>query len=118
MKLRGAFLRLVLPAALAVFWTAAPALAGQSDGDCLTCHGDSGLKAEQGRSLFVDGASFTASIHGSAGIACIDCHADLKKFTDFPHAAKLKPVDCASCHDKAGADIRDSIHGRPHEGPA
>jgi predicted CXXCH cytochrome family protein len=118
MRFRGAFLRLVLPAALAVLWTAAPALGAQSDDDCLTCHGDSGLKTDQGRSLFVDGANFTSSIHGSAGIGCVGCHADLKKLTDFPHAAKLKPVDCASCHDKAGADIRDSIHGRPHEGPA
>jgi predicted CXXCH cytochrome family protein len=116
MKLRGSFLRLALPAALALLWTAAPALAGQSDDDCLTCHGDSGLKTKQGRSLFVDGAGFTASIHGSSGFSCVDCHADLKKFTDFPHSAKLKPVDCASCHDGAAAAIRDSIHGRPHAG--
>ena len=115
MRLRGVFLRLVLPAALAVLWTAAPALGGQSDDDCLTCHGDSGLKTDQGRSLFVDRASYTASIHGSAGISCVDCHADLQKFTDFPHAIKLKPVDCASCHDEAAGEVRDSIHGRPHD---
>jgi predicted CXXCH cytochrome family protein len=116
MKLRGPFLRLALPAALAVLWAAAPALSGQSDDDCLTCHGDSGLKTDQGRSLFVDSTRFTASIHGSAGISCADCHTDLKKFTDFPHAAKLMPVDCASCHDEAAAAIRESIHGMPHSG--
>jgi len=117
-KRRAAFLRLALPAALAVLWAPALASAGQSDVDCLTCHGDSGLKTEQGRPLFVDGAGFTASIHGSAGIACVDCHADLRKFTDYPHAAKLKPVDCASCHEEAAAAIRDSIHGQAHDGAA
>jgi predicted CXXCH cytochrome family protein len=118
MKLRGPILRLVLPAALAVLWAAAPALAGRSDDDCLTCHGDTGLKTELGRSLFVDRAGFAASIHGSTGIACVDCHTDLKKFTDFPHSAKLEPVDCASCHDAAAAAIHESIHGRPHAGAA
>ena len=116
MRLRSAFLRLALPAALVFLWAAPPALGVQSDDGCLTCHGDLGLKTEQGRSLFVDGAKFTASIHGAAGIACVDCHTDLKKFTDFPHTAKLKPVDCASCHDKAEGDVRASIHGRPHDG--
>ena len=116
MKLRGAFLRFALAAALAVLGAAAPALAGQSDDDCLTCHGDSGLKTDQSRSLYVDAANFGASIHGSAGIACVDCHADLKKFMDFPHAAKLKRVDCASCHEQSAAVIRVSIHGRPHDG--
>jgi predicted CXXCH cytochrome family protein len=116
MRLRDAFLRLALPAALAFLWSAPPALAGPSDDDCLTCHGDSGLKTDQGRSLFVDGANFAASIHGTAGITCADCHADLKKLTDFPHAAKLKPVQCASCHEKAAGDVLDSVHGRPPGG--
>ena len=115
MRSRGTLLGLILTAAAAL-WVAAPVLAGQSDDDCLTCHGDSGLKSDQGRPLYVDGTGFGASIHGEAGIACVDCHADLKKFEDFPHAAKLKPVDCASCHDAAAAAVRESIHGRPHVG--
>jgi predicted CXXCH cytochrome family protein len=116
MRLSAAFLRrLALPAALAFLWAAAPAFGGPSDDDCLTCHGDAGLKTDQDRSLFVDGANFAASIHGAMGIACVDCHADLKKLTDFPHAAKLKPVDCAVCHDKAETVFRDSVHGQPHE---
>ena len=115
MRSRGALLRVVLTAA-AMISAAAPAFPGQADDDCLACHGDSGLKTDQGRSLYVDGAAFGASIHGEAGIACVDCHADLKKFEDFPHAAKLKPVDCASCHAEASAAVRESIHGRPHDG--
>jgi len=113
MRLRGAFLRLVFAAALAVLWVAPSVFGGPSDDDCLTCHGNSGLKTDQGRSLFVDSANFSASIHGAAGIACVDCHADLKKLSDFPHPAKLKPVDCAACHDKAERDFRDSVHGTP-----
>src|SRR5512139_1247046 len=101
MRSRAALLGLILMAA--VVRTAAPAWAAQSDDDCLTCHGDPGLKSDQGRSVHVDGAAFGASIHGQAGIACVDCHADLKTFEDFPHAPKLKPVDCAVCHDKASA---------------
>lgn len=116
MRLRRAFLRLAFPAALAFLWAAPPGFGNASDEDCLTCHGDSGLKSEQGRSLFVDVANFTASIHGAAGIACVDCHAELKKIADFPHAAKLKPVDCAACHDKAARVVRDSVHGRFREG--
>ena len=111
MRSRGALLGFVLTAA-AVIGAAAPAFAGPSDDDCLACHGDSGLKTDQGRPLFVDSAAFAASIHGEAGIACVDCHADLKAFEDFPHAAKLKPVDCASCHEEASAAVRRE-HPRP-----
>jgi predicted CXXCH cytochrome family protein len=115
MRFRLALLLSILAAA-AVAGTVAPAVAGQADNDCLTCHGDSGLKTDQGRSLYIDSSVFGASIHGQAGIACVDCHADLRKFIDFPHAAKLKPVDCASCHEAASTEIRGSIHGRPHNG--
>jgi predicted CXXCH cytochrome family protein len=115
MRSRAGILWSILTVA-AVLGAAAPAFAGQSDDDCLTCHGDSGLKTGQGRSVYVDKSVFGASIHGEAGMACVDCHADLKKLTDFPHAAKLKPVDCASCHEQASAQIRGSVHGRPHSG--
>jgi predicted CXXCH cytochrome family protein len=106
---------LLLAAAMAV-WAPGPIRAGQADDDCLTCHGDPDLKSEQGRSVHVDAASFGSSIHGQAGIACVDCHIDLKKVEDFPHAAKLKPVDCAACHDAAADEVGQSVHGRPHTG--
>ena len=65
--------------------------------DCLACHGD-----------HVDAKQFDASAHGP--MACVDCHADLAKVTDFPHADKLAPVRCAGCHDDIGAKYKDSIH--------
>jgi len=108
--------RFILPAALAV-WVAAVPLSGQPpDDDCLVCHGDPGLKSSQGLPLFVDGAKSSASVHGEAGISCVDCHADLAGVSDFPHAEKLRPVTCASCHEAAAAAVGQSAHGRPHAG--
>lgn len=115
MRSRRALPGLVLAAVLAA-WAAWPLRAGQADDDCLTCHGDAELKSAQGRPVHVDGPGFAASIHGQAGMSCVDCHADLRKVEDFPHAVKLKPVNCAACHEKASAMLRDSAHGRPHAG--
>ncbi len=88
---------------LAVAWLAiSQAAAAQTpkapaNDDCLACHGE-----------HVDAKQFEASIHGP--MACVDCHADLARITDFPHAEKLAKVRCASCHDDVGAKYKDSIH--------
>jgi predicted CXXCH cytochrome family protein len=74
-----------------------------SNSDCLTCHADAGARRANGKSVLVIQQKFDASVHGQAGVACVDCHADLAATADFPHKARLKPVDCSSCHDKAGA---------------
>jgi predicted CXXCH cytochrome family protein len=81
---------------------AKPATAPAND-DCLTCHSEKDAKRSDGKSVFVAGAKFATSVHGNAGVACVDCHSDLANTADFPHAARLKKVDCASCHDGAGA---------------
>lgn len=65
--------------------------------DCLACHGE-----------HVDAKQFEASTHGP--LQCVDCHADLAKVSEFPHADKLAKVACASCHDDVGSKYRDSIH--------
>ena len=88
-------------------WTA-------SNDDCLSCHGDKDLKSALGRSLFLDQEKFKASVHGQAEIGCTDCHTDLQKIKDFPHAEKLRPVDCAVCHDKEAARMKMSVHMQPH----
>jgi predicted CXXCH cytochrome family protein len=108
---------LLLPAALAALGAGA-SLAGQpSDDDCLVCHSDPDLKSSQGRPLFVDGGRSSISVHGLAGISCVGCHADLAGVSDFPHAGKLRPVACESCHDAAAVAVGQSAHGRPHAGP-
>jgi len=86
----------------AAWLIAGPAAAGQSskapsNDDCLACHAE-----------HVDAKGFEASVHGP--MACVDCHTDLMKVSDFPHAAKLATVNCASCHDDVASKYHDSIH--------
>jgi predicted CXXCH cytochrome family protein len=87
--------------------TGAPA----SNDDCLACHSDPGLKSAAGKSLAVDPEKFRTSVHGQAEVACVDCHADLKAVKDFPHAEKLKTVNCSDCHGKEAQVFAASIHG-------
>ena len=91
--------------------TEAVAAAAATNDDCLACHSDPGLKSGAGTSVAVDQEKFQASVHGQAGISCVDCHADLKAVKDFPHAEKLKPVVCAACHDKETQMLKTSVHG-------
>jgi len=77
--------------------------------DCLACHGDADAKRDDGRSIAVAAKAFDGSIHGP--MACVDCHADLSKTTEFPHAARTEKVKCASCHDDIAGKYHDSIHG-------
>jgi predicted CXXCH cytochrome family protein len=102
---------LFFPAAaiLGLLAWAAPAFS-QSNDDCLTCHADKELKSDSGKSLFVDGEKFGGSSHALAGIACVDCHVDLSGVKDFPHAASLKAVNCAGCHDTAALEFQKSVH--------
>ncbi len=46
------------------------------------------------------------------GLACVDCHADLATLAEFPHAEKLKPAQCATCHDKAVAAYDTGVHAQ------
>ena len=90
--------------------TAAKAVAGPANDDCLACHGDPDAKSETGRRVGVDGAKFGESVHGSLDLKCVDCHADLKTFTDFPHASKLAKAVCVECHQEKVAEFERSIH--------
>ena len=83
-----------------------------SNDDCLACHSDAGAVRSNGTSVTVKPDVFGASIHGGAGVACIDCHADLAKATEFPHAEKLQPAQCVSCHEKAVAAYSTGIHAQ------
>ncbi len=78
--------------------------------DCLTCHEDPSAKRANGSSVFVDRKVFGDSIHGTAGAACVDCHVDLAKTTDFPHPDTLAKPDCSSCHAQEVADYGKSVH--------
>ena len=90
-----------------------------ADADCLGCHADATLKSGRGRSLFVAAPKLARSVHGAAGVGCVDCHAGFDP-GEIPHAKKIAPVACASCHeDVAGKHAfhpdlaRAAKEGRP-----
>lgn len=80
--------------------------------DCLMCHGDESAVREDGTAVFTHAERFAASVHGSLGFSCIDCHADLAS-AELPHEAKLAAVDCSTCHDSS--DYAKSVHGRARD---
>ena len=66
---------------------------------CMECHADKSAEGERNGkkiSIFVDVEGYKKSVH--SGLACVDCHADIK---EFPHNDELKKVDCAACHEEA-----------------
>ena len=88
----------------------AKAAKGPDNDTCLACHGDPTTKSDSGRTIGLDGDKFGASVHGALGLSCVDCHTDLAKATDFPHASKIAPVKCATCHEAAVTSYTSSIH--------
>lgn len=91
---------------------AQPAPPPPDNATCLACHEDPSLVSAAGRKLSVDPEKYTASLHGTMGMACVDCHADLKAARDFPHAEKLAPVNCASCHEASVGKYAVSVHAQ------
>ena len=92
-RLRAGFiLLLVLAASFALAATASAK--PPTDADCLACHSETIRKEKKPPKKALE-----ASVHGEAGLSCVDCHADLAKVKELPHADKLKPVSCSSCHD-------------------
>ncbi len=103
-------LLIISTALAAVLW---PASAQAEDG-CLTCHRDPKLLqrvARPGRDLVLDPAALAKSVHADLG--CTDCHTQLADAdASKPHAAKLGPPSCKSCHDKPAEVYAGSVHGR------
>jgi len=95
--------------------TTAPAAPPNPNEVCFACHADPGAKGSGGKSIAVDGAKFAGSVHGSLNLKCTDCHADVSA-DKLPHAAPLKPVNCATCHDKAVAEYTGTVHGVARKG--
>ena len=92
--------------------TGAPAAQKLKDADCLACHGDHTLTAdEDGKtvSLFVDQNQLKHSIHGRV-LGCVDCHKDVKSLAHDKPPAR---VECAGCHAAAQDAWARSTHARP-----
>jgi hypothetical protein len=81
--------------------------------DCLACHGDASTTRASGQALAPDLPRFGGSVHGQAGVACVDCHADLAHTAEFPHPDKLAPAECSGCHADPVAQYAASIHAQP-----
>jgi cytochrome b subunit of formate dehydrogenase len=83
--------------------------------DCLACHGKKDIKASSGgRSLYVRGDEFSASIHGRKVVACTQCHTGVTVTADRPCSTIEKKVDCSICHEAQVSSYTSGIHGRLH----
>ncbi len=90
-------------------WTAQAA----DNATCLQCHQNSGLskgkKDGSPLSLYVNEEAFKASVHGAAGMGCVDCHQEAKP--NVHPAEGFKPVGCASCHGDSAEAYQKTGHG-------
>ena len=81
--------------------------------ECLKCHKNprlsKGKKDGSLLSLYVNEEAFQASVHGSAGMGCTDCHAEAKPNV---HPAEGFPeVGCANCHQDSAEAYKKTAHG-------
>jgi hypothetical protein len=87
--------------------------AAAEDTECLKCHKNpllsKGKKDGSLLSLYVNEASFRASVHGAAGMSCTDCHQEAKP--NFHPAEGFPEVGCASCHPEAVETYKKTTHG-------
>jgi len=120
----GFSLLLVIMSLSAAPVAAAPPAQGDkpTDETCLACHQQAGMTVQiggQSLPLTIDVEAFSASVHGTEAIACVDCHTNI---TGFPHpevtassprdfSLELYPV-CQQCHTEQYEKVLDSVHQR------
>ena len=92
-----------------------------SNEECLSCHGQPGpsltLENEEVLDLYVPPQDYAASVHGSMGYACVQCHREVGSYPHPPFEAKdlrevsleLYPV-CQNCHQSQYELTQDSVH--------
>lgn len=80
----------------------------KQDESCLACHGESGMKSDNGKSLAIDPAKHAASVHGTLG--CTDCHTTIQ---EYPHSNKAQKARCATCHADEASNMRPAFTARP-----
>lgn len=108
----GRLLAPALLAALCLGGGSSAASAQAADEECLACHSEKDLTMERrGRtvSLFVAARELASSPH--ARVSCVRCHTGFKA-DELPHAARIRPVNCLSCHeDEKFKNFAESVHG-------
>jgi hypothetical protein len=90
---------------------------------CLNCHSKPGLstKTQDGQlfGLYVPADHYNASVHGSKGYACVQCHTTVGNYPHPPFQAadardatlKLNQV-CQRCHSYQYEKAMDSVHAQ------
>jgi len=101
-----------------------PAYEGNIVGNnvCLSCHGQPGLTKNLVHGdildLYVSPEQYAASVHGSQGYACVQCHTN---YMEIPHPVRnfadlrdvtlqLSTETCARCHTVETENVRNSVH--------
>jgi cytochrome b subunit of formate dehydrogenase len=92
---------------------------------CLGCHGAPGftMPGPNGKplSLSVAPDQFAGSVHGKAGLRCIDCHTSITELphknlpaTAAAHAEERLAINktCGNCHGKAWQSYLETYHGQ------
>lgn len=97
----------VAPALLVAGLLCAPPAPAMAQEDCLSCHGSADDIGDE--ALAVDAAAWEGTVHGAAGLACLDCHAGKE---EYPHAEGAAPAEasCESCHSDAFEALATSVH--------
>ena len=97
----------------------APAQAAAPPADpnepCLMCHSDPAAKSESGKVIGVSAKVFASSVHGQMQLKCTDCHSDVSA-EKLPHAPKLKPANCAACHEVPVKEYQSTAHAKARAG--
>jgi len=81
--------------------------------ECMECHEAEFIPKKKGQPpewVGIRPELFAKSVHAKTN--CVECHTDIK---EAEHPSKLKPAQCASCHDKAVTQYATSIHGMSHK---
>ena len=79
------------------------------------CHGDAAAKNAAGESIAVDAKTFAGSVHGQMNFKCTDCHSDVSA-DKLPHEPKLKPANCAACHEAPVKEYLATAHAKARAG--
>ncbi len=85
---------------------------GLANADCMECHARTDLDAGDGPArpgLHVAAEAYAGSMH--AGIACAECHADVRASPTRPCETATHEVNCAVCHAAVVDEYAASIHG-------
>ncbi len=92
------------------------------DNECLSCHGQPGLTTTLVHGdildLYVSPEDYAASVHGSEGYACVQCHLN---YMEIPHPIRnfadsrdvtlqLSAETCGRCHSNEAHYVQDSVH--------